>query len=172
MRRRSRALVLGLLAALALAAPVQAAKPTVERIPVDDHFVDDFLTEACGTAIRADVTGHITIRVWEDAAGDPAREVDNFAVTIRWSSEHGSVLAKDVGADRITYLDDGSIIQVVIGSVQAFSAKGLGRIYADTGRTVFHITFDEDGEPIFEMLRQSGQHDEDQLGAICTALGG
>lgn len=172
MRRRSHALVLGLLAALALAVPVQAARPTVERIPVDDHLVDDFLTEACGTEIRADVTGHITIRVWEDGDGDPVREVNNFAVTIRWSSEHGSVLAKDVGVDRITYLDDGSIIQVVIGSVQAFSAKGLGRIYADTGRTVFHITFDEDGEPIFDMLRQSGQHDEDQLGAICTALGG
>ena len=172
MRRRSRALVLGLFAALALALPVQAAQPTTERIPIDDHFVDDFLSDECGTEITADVTGHITIRVWEDAGGNPVREVNNFAVTLRWSSEHGSVVAKDVGADRITYLDDGSIIQVVIGSVQAFSAKGMGRIYADTGRTVIHITFDDEGEPIFEVLRQVGQHDEDQLAAICAALGG
>ena len=171
VRRRSRALVLGLLAVFALAAPVHAARPTVERVPIDDHFVDDFLSDECGTEVTADVTGHAIFRIWEDADG-PVRELNNFAVTLRWSSEHGSILAKDVGADRITYLDDGSLIQVVIGSVQAFSAKGIGRIYADTGRTVIHITFDENGDPVFDVLREAGQHDEDQLGAICAALGG
>jgi hypothetical protein len=172
VRRRSRVIALGLFAALAFAAPAQAARPEFERIPIDDHFVDDFLSDECDTEVTADVTGHINARAWIDENDEVMREVNNFAIQIRWSSEHGSIFAHDVGVDRISYLDDGSIIQAVIGGVQSFSAKGLGHIYADVGRTVFHITFDDLGNPSVEMVAQSGQHDEDQLGAICSILGG
>jgi hypothetical protein len=172
VQRRSRAIAVGVFAALALAAPVQAAKPEFERIQIDDHFVDEFLSDECGTEITADVTGHINARAWVDANDELTHEVVNFAIQIRWSSEHGSIFAHDVGVDRITYLDDGSIIQAVIGGVQSFTAQGMGRVYADVGRTVLHITFDDVGNASVEVISQSGQHDEDQTGAICSVLGG
>ena len=171
MRRVLSCLALTIVGLLVLAAPAAAGAPISERESIDDHFVDDFLSEECGTTIHADVTGHAIFRVWLNEDDEPIRELNNFAISIRWSSANGWILAKDVGADRITYLEDGSVIQVVIGSVRSFSAAGLGRIYADVGRTVFLITFDGAGDPQVEMIHQAGQHDEDQLAAICEALG-
>jgi hypothetical protein len=90
---------------------------------------------------------------------------------VTWSSAFGSVSTVDVGADRAIYHADGSITLTVIGNVQSITVPGQGRAYADVGRTVFHVTFpDPEGEPVFELLRQSGQHFGDQLAVICEAL--
>ena len=51
MRRSIRVLALASLATMLLAAPTAAAQPEMERIPVEDVFVDDFLSEVCGTEV-------------------------------------------------------------------------------------------------------------------------
>lgn len=173
MHRIVRVLAAAIVVTLAVTGPALAGKPQMEKIPVDETFVDDFLSEACGAEVSVHFYGHFIIRVFTDADGNPVREVNNYAFSNRFSSAHGSVFAKDVGADRITYLDDGSLIQVIIGSVQSLSVPGLGRVYADVGQKRVHITFDENGNPSFELLDDSkGQHDEDQLGPLCSVLGG
>jgi hypothetical protein len=73
-----------------------------------------------------------------------------------------------VGADRVTYLEDGGVIVIVIGSVQSFSIPGQGRVYADVGRTMLEI--DAAGNVTATPL--GGQHDPDQVAAICGVLGG
>ena len=171
MRRLVRILGLGLLGSVLIGGPVNAGAPTTERIPIDETFVDDFLTEACGAEVTAHVTGHVTFRVFTNAAGDPVRELNNYAVHNAWSSANGSLRANDVGVDRITYLPDGSLLQVVIGNVQSISIPGQGRVYADVGQTTVHITFDANGDPIFTVLEQHGQHEGDQLEALCSVLG-
>jgi hypothetical protein len=170
--RRARAVLLAITACLVVASPAAAAKPQMERVDVDEHFLDEFLTDACGTDVFADITGHSTFRTWTDAEGNPTRDLNNFAIKVTWSSAFGSVSTVDVGADRAIYHPDGSITLTVIGNVQSITVPGQGRVYADVGRTVFHVTFpDPEGEPVFELVRQSGKHFGDQLMVICEVLG-
>ncbi len=171
MRRFVRILGLGLLGAMLVGAPVNAAKPVMERVPIDDLFVDEFLSEACGAEVTARFTGHITFRVFNDAAGNPVRELNNYAIGGSFTSENGSLRFRDVGVDRVTYLADGSLIQVVIGNVRSINIPGQGRVYADVGQTTIHITFDANGDPIFEVISQHGQHEGDELAALCSVLG-
>lgn len=172
MRRIVRVIGLGLLCAVLVAAPVIAGKPQMEKVPVNALFVDEFLTEACGVEVTTQVTGHFIFRLFTNAAGDPVREVNNYALNVRFSSVNGTIRAQDVGADRITYLDDGTLIQVIIGNVQSISIPGQGRVYADVGRTMVVITVDENGDPSFDVTPLGGQHDEDQLSVICGFLDG
>lgn len=170
MRHIVRVIGLGLLGAAMVAAPVSAGKPQMVKVPVNDLFVDEFLTEACGVEVTTQVTGHFIIRLFTNAAGDPVREVNNYALSVRFASDSASIFAKDVGVDRVTYLADGSLIQVIIGSVQSFSSPGMGRVYANVGQQTLRITFDENGDPAFELLSSHGQHDDDQLDVICSIL--
>ena len=62
-------------------------------------------------------------------------------------------------------------IQVIVGNVQSIEIPGQGRVYADVGQITLLITFDENGDPIFELTSQHGQHDGDQLEALCSVLG-
>ena len=173
MRRLLRVIGLGVVAMLLLAAPASAGKPVLERIPVDDLFVDDFLSAECGAIVTAHIGGHINFRIWLDADGNPVRELNNYALTATWTSEHGSLFAKDVGVDRVTYQADGSIVNVIVGSVRSINVPGQGRVYADVGQTTLHITFDENGEVAgVEVLDQAGQHEGDQVAALCSVLGG
>ena len=176
MRRRI-ALVLAsaLLAMGVVAQPVAAGKPAMDRVPVNDIGVlDEGLTEACGFDVWVDATGHITFRLLSDAAGNPTREVNNFAIRVHFYSEFGSFDSVNVGPDRVTYLDDGSIILATTGNIQSITVPGQGRVVADTGQSVFHVTFPDDGsEPIFELIRQAGRHTAGDVAAIvCDVLDG
>ena len=168
MRRLPRVIGLSLLGALLVTAPVSAARPQQDRIAIDDLFVDDFLSDACGVEVTVRATGHVILRTFTDADGNPISEVNNFAVDLHWSSENGEIHAKDVGVDRVTYLADGGLVDIIIGSVQSFSIPGQGRVYADVGRSMLEI--DANGDATLTPL--DGQHDPDQVGAICGFLGG
>jgi hypothetical protein len=163
---------LALLATLALAGPALAAKPQMERLQVDDLFVDGFLSDACGAEVTAHITGHITFRAFTDGADNVVREVNNYALTATYSSANGSVRAKDVGVDRVAYAPDGSFVNVIVGNVQSFNIPGQGRVYQDTGQVTLRFTFDEEGNATIEVLDDSkGQHDPDQVGPLCSVLG-
>ena len=102
--RRARILVLSALACMLVAGPVSAAKPMMERIPINDiGILDEFLTDECGYDIWFDATGHATFHTWTDADDNPLREVNNFNVHLRYYSEGGSITTRDVGADRLTH---------------------------------------------------------------------
>ena len=170
--RRVRAVLLATLACLLVASPAAGAKPVMEREDLNEIGVlDPFLTEACGVDVFSDIVGHAIFRTWTDAEGNPTRELHNFAVRVRYHSEFGEVRTLDVGIDRVTHNPDGSITLTVIGNVQSIQLPGQGRVYADVGMTIFHITFpDPEGDPVFEIVRQAGQHEGDQLAVICGVL--
>ena len=167
MRLIARAIVLGLLGASLVSGPVSAGKPDTERLDIDDTFVDGELSAACGVEVNAHVSGHAIFRLFSDANGEPVRELNTFALSVHWWSVNGDIHAKDVGADRVTYLEDGGAIRIIIGSVQSFSIPGEGRVYSDVGRVMIEI--DADGNETVTPL--GGQHDSDQLDAICGVLG-
>ncbi len=167
MRRIVRVIGMGVLGAVLVASPASAGKPDRDKQSVDDAFVDPFLSQACGAEVNAHVTGHVIFRTFTDASGNPVREVNNYALSVHWWSENGDIRARDVGIDRATYFDDGSVLVIIIGNVQSFSIPGQGRVYADVGRTMIEI--DAAGNQTVTPL--GGQHDPDQLGAICGVLG-
>ena len=166
-----RILGLGLLGAMLVAAPVSAAQPVIDRQSVDDTFVDEFLTEACGVEVTAHITGHVTFRVFLDANGDPARELNNYGIAVTFESENGIVRAVDTGADRITHLPDGSLVLTIIGNARSINIPGQGRVHFNVGTTTLLITFDANGDASVELLSQHGQHDETETEAICSVLG-
>ena len=172
MPRLIRVVVLATLSTMLLAAPALAAKPTMERVPVDDLFVDEFLSEVCGIEVTGHVTGHITFRSFTDAAGNVVRELNNYALSATFSSSEATVTAHDVGVDRVAYQSDGSIINVIVGNVQSIQVPGRGRVYSDVGQTTVHITFDENGVGSVEVLASAGQHDDDQVEVLCEILAG
>jgi hypothetical protein len=170
VRRFVRVLGLATIALVVLAAPVSAARPQMERITVDDLFVDEFLSETCGIEVMGHFTGHIIFRAFTDATGSVVREVNNFALSGRFWSELGSVGFKDVGVDRVTYTPDG-FINVIVGNVQSISVPGEGRVYANVGQTTLQFTVDDQGEITdVQVLREVGQHEGDQVAVICSVL--
>lgn len=170
--RRARVLFLSTLACLLVAGPVAAAKPVMERVPISDIGIyDEFLSEACGYDIWFDAMGHITFRVWTDAEGNPIRELNNYAIRIRYYSEWGSASTVDVGADRVTYEPDGSLTLTIIGNVTSLHVPGQGRVYADTGRVTLHFSFpDPEGPPVIEVLDSAGQHSETPFDEVICGL--
>ena len=66
-----------------------------------------------------------------------------------------------MGPHRVTDPDDGSIILATTGNVQPITVPGQGKVVADSGQSVFHVTFPEDGsDPIFESILEPGNHTE------------
>ena len=169
---RARAFLFAVLACLVLVAPVAAGKPVMEREPINDVGIfDEFLSAECGFDVFVDGIGHAIFRQFTDANGDPIRELNNFAIRVRYYSAGGSVRVVDTGADRVTFNADGSVIQVVIGNVQSIQLPGQGRVYADVGQTTFLFTFPPTGDPTVDLIKQAGQHsDFASSDVLCEAL--
>jgi hypothetical protein len=173
MRRRI-ALILAsaLLAMGVVAQPAAAGKPEMERADVNEVGVlEEFLTDVCGTDIWLDVTGHAIFKIWFDADGNPVREINNFALRRTFYNENGSISTVDVGPDRVWYNADGSIELFVTGNIGSLTVPGQGKVVANAGWTHFHITFDENGEAIFEFVDDAGQHWGDDVEVLCEVLG-
>jgi hypothetical protein len=171
MRRRIAFFLASALLLVSVSPVAAVGKPTVDRVNINDVGVyDDFLSGECGFDVWSDTGGHITFRLFNDAAGNPRREVNNYAVRVHYYSENGDVYTRDVGPDRARYLDDGSILLTITGNVQPVTAPGQGRVNADSGQTTVLITFDENGDPQFEDISQHGNHMGADLVAVLCGL--
>jgi hypothetical protein len=69
MKRLAVVLLLTLLALVAAAPSALAAKPTHERVPIDDEFVD----ESCGFPLEVQQTGFLVAIEWVNADGSLRR---------------------------------------------------------------------------------------------------
>jgi hypothetical protein len=164
--------LVALAALLALPGGALAAKP--QTIPVDDEFVDDFLTDACGFEVIHTVTG--TIRVSEDAQGF---FLARFSLKHTLTGPGGSLSFPDVGIDKLRAVSDDGVTRVE--TVMATGVLGLrivvpgeGVVAANTGREIRVFTFNrETGEFSFELAVDSGLDkplEGAALDAVCDAL--
>ena len=141
-------------AALAMAGSAVAAKPTVEKIVVDDTFQDDQLAAACGLNpgdVTTVATGHITIRTWGEDS--PNAFVRTINVMLTATGPGGTYRFHDVGADRARIADNGDIIVLVTGQVP-FDFTGSIVVNDTTG----------------EILRPAHHDISGRLEAACAAL--
>jgi hypothetical protein len=122
----------------AAATPAQAAAPTIERIPIDDTFHDDFLSAECGVDVTTTIHGFRIQREFVDGAGNLV-SLATINVTLTSSSEFGSVRIKDVGADQVKVAPDGTVTLSIIGQVP-FGFAGVLVLDIDTGEVLHEPT--------------------------------
>jgi hypothetical protein len=122
------------LLALGIGTAALAAQPTNERIPIEETFPDDFLTEECGVPVTTTLSGFIIERNFEDDQGRlVAVNTLNLAGTA--TAEGGSFRFRDVGADVIREAPDGTVTVTIIGQLP-FDFAGRLVFDADTGEIV------------------------------------
>jgi hypothetical protein len=157
-------LVLVVAVAMLAAAPAEAAKPFILKVPVD--FTDTF--DDCGFTIVHHFQGSFTIHGFLDKNGNPKTEIDTFAFTESFTNpDNGmSFSTQNVGPDIISFKQDGSFTVATIGLVSHVVLKGQGEIAASVGKIV--TTFDASGN-FTGIAFEAGKHDE-LLPAICAAL--
>ena len=104
-------------AAALVPASAAGAPPTFVREDIDENFVDEPLSEACGVEANVHLTGHIISRVRE---GGGVLEVVTVNLTGIITSEFGSFKVKDVGSDATRVTRTGQVIVSIRGQVPFF----------------------------------------------------
>jgi hypothetical protein len=163
------AITFAVLAAAAIS-PVAAAKPIIETVVIDDHFVESGL---CRFDVTVDASGHIRFAVYFDRDGNVVKEVNNFAIRVSYSANGQTVNVVDTGVDLVMYAADGSFTVAITGNVQLATDAGTGVISGSAGRTLLLLTptgeVDEEGFPIFDVTVVS-EKGKRATGDLCAVL--
>src|SRR5215208_4160825 len=110
------------------------AAPTFERIEVDDTFVDEQLSEACGVTATVTLQGQITLRTFPDeGTGLVTLNTLNLSATL--TADGNTIRLRDVGADLVRIEPDGTAVLYVIGQVP-FAFAGVLIVDLETGEAI------------------------------------
>jgi hypothetical protein len=151
--RALRASLAGILVAAVVIAPTAfAAKPTIERIDVDDTFADEFLTEECGVPVTVTLQGHVTVRTFS-GEGTGVAQVNNISIGITATAGDRTFRFRDVGADVVQIKPDGTLVLLISGQVP-FAFAGVLKIDPETE----------------EVILEPRDRSEEQLEKACAAL--
>jgi hypothetical protein len=133
MRRRRTSGVLAALGALlvvvlgATAAAAQA--PEKEVIPIDEMFVDPFLSEECGVEVTVTETGRVTVFTFPDGTVLQSLTTLNVEVVLTAGDN------RDVGIDQVRVQPDGTVILSIVGQVP-LGFTGVMKIDLETGEVI------------------------------------
>ena len=133
--RALRTFLAGILVASVVIAPTAfAAKPTFERIDIDETFDDDFLTAECGVPVTTHAVGQVTLRMLE-GGGTGAAEVNTLNIALTAMSGDNTYRFRDVGADQVRIEPDGTAILMIIGQTP-FGFAGVLKIDLETDEVI------------------------------------
>ena len=165
LRQPARLLVAGLLSILAVL-PAVAAPP--EIIDINDVFVDDFLSEACGFPVQVNVTGQLITRARDGTQDTTAA---NYQTTFTNLESGMSFTARTSGLERISSTDTTVTYSFSGGSKAVI--PGRGAVYINVGRFVETVTFDpKTGDVIDVDTVREGRADENGIEIGCALLAG
>ena len=168
MRNLSRALLLGVVSAVALVAPVAAAAPTIERIPVDDTRVFP-AGSRCDFEVIGHRTGTLTVKTWSDGS-DIVRQTftwDGGKIVYTNPANGKSVTTLLAGPAISVPNGDGTSTLTIPGNDQAVVAPGQGFIAGRTGLSI--VIVDDATGAVLEVLKLAG-HQDSPFPAGCVAL--
>ena len=148
--------VTGVLLLAGLVAPSvgAGAKPVFERITIDESFVDEELSEACGVPVTGTALGHVTLRTFP-GEGPGLSTVNTINVGITLNADGRTFRLRDVGADIARVEPDGSVVLLISGQVPFFFAGAL--------------KIDPETE---EVLLEPKDRSEAQIARACKVLAG
>jgi hypothetical protein len=125
----------GLFVVAAFVAPgAMAQKPTMERIDIDESFLDEFLTEACGVPVTVRAQGHIIVRTFSGERTGPA-EIRTISVGLTAMANGNTYRFRDVGVDLVRIEPDGTAILMIVGQLP-FDFTGVLKIDLETGEAI------------------------------------
>jgi hypothetical protein len=130
------------------------APPTFETIVVDETFVDEDLTAACGVTVTVHLQGEILVRTFEDE-GTGVTEVSTINLAATATADDRVFRFRDVGADVTRIEPDGTAVVSIIGQVP-FAFAGVLKIDLETG----------------EVILEPRDRSEEQIARACAALTG
>jgi hypothetical protein len=128
--------VVSLLVAVGVMGPgvASAAAPTFERITIDETFVDEELSEACGVLVTVTVQGQITFRTFPDE-GTGLVTLNTLNVAGTATADGRTFRFRDVGADLVRIEPDGTAVLYVIGQLP-FDFAGVLIVDLETGEAI------------------------------------
>lgn len=142
--------VLGALLVVVLGATAAAAQPPErEVIPIDETFVDPFLSGECGVEVTVTLTGRVTAFTFPD--GQVLQELFTVNFEVVATAGDNQIRARNVGADLIRVAPDGTAILTTTGQVP-FEFTGVLKINLDTGAAILEPHHFYDIEQICEQL--------------------
>jgi hypothetical protein len=125
----------GVFVVAAFVAPgAMAQKPTMERIDVDETFLDEFLTEACGVQVTTRAQGHIIVRTFSGERTGPA-EIRTINIGLTATANGNTYVFRDVGVDLVRIEPDGTAILMIVGQIP-FDFTGVLKIDLETGEAI------------------------------------
>lgn len=110
------------------------ARPTIERIQVDEPFVDEVLSQECGVEVTTRARGHIIVRTFE-REGTGVTEVQTINVGLTATADGRVFRFRDVGADVTRIKPDGTAVLLISGQVP-FTFTGALKINLETGEAI------------------------------------
>ena len=126
--------VLGALLVVVLGATGAAAQaPEREVIPIDETFVDPFLSEECGVEVTVTQTGRVTVFTFPDGRVLQSLTTLNIAVVL--TAGDNQIRIRDVGIDQVRVQPDGTVILSIVGQVP-LGFTGVMKINLDTGEVI------------------------------------
>jgi hypothetical protein len=128
-----------------------AAAPVIERVPIDDVFLDEFLTEECGVEVMTMAKGFLIERTFERDGAAPTT-VFTINLTLTATAGENTYRFKDVGADTLRQRD-GVVIAMINGQIP----------FDFTGHAVFDAETDE-------LLNDPRDVSQQMLDEACAAL--
>jgi hypothetical protein len=159
-----------------------AAQAKQVSIAINDSFVDESVSEACGFEVTIDLVADLTVTLVYNRAGLVVREIDHFANgTITYSSaETGGSFSFPFQPATWDYGSGAVIGSEVIVSFVGLEGHATGFIDSDAGLVrVLGVVegFDEFGIPLVDfsqaqVLADKGNRNsqEEVFDAICAAL--
>jgi hypothetical protein len=119
----------------ALAPSASAAQPNIERINVDETFVDEELSEACDFEVTFHAQSDITVRTFSGERTGPAQLVTLHGTVTATGPTGNSVTVRDVGGDLERVEPDGTLVLLIFGQVP-FAFTGALKIDLETGEAI------------------------------------
>jgi hypothetical protein len=126
----------------------------IERITIDETFVDELLSEACGVTVTTTARGHITFKTFA-GEGTGVAELTNINVGLTATAGDNTFRFRDVGIDQVRIEPDGTAVLMVTGQVP-FEFAGALKIDLETG----------------DVILEPHDRSEKQLAKACAKLTG
>jgi hypothetical protein len=148
--------VVSLLVAVGVMGPgvASAAAPTFERITIDDSFVDEQVSEACGVLVTVTVQGQITFRTFPDE-GTGLVTLNTLNIGVIGTADGRTFRFRDVGGDLVRIEPDGTLVLLVTGQVP----------FQFAGALIVDLETDE-------VILEPRDRSEEQIARACKFLAG
>lgn len=123
-----------LMAGLAVPGVSLGAAPVIEQISVDETFVDEFLSDACGVTVTTTARGDIIVRTFS-GEGTGVAELRTINLNLTATAGDRTIRFRDVGADLVRIEPDGTAVLSIIGQVP-FDFRGVLKVDLETGDAI------------------------------------